>query len=108
MNNFYVSLYKLTSYVFIDIIDLMYLDVCFQEHFFAESNGQTGYIQDRLKRIRRSLAPEAQQRPRSHNKQATNKEAATYQPDAGKKLSTVSAVRFLFKTDMFFGCGYDT
>ena len=39
--------------------------VCCQEHFFTESHRQTGYIQNRLKRVRWSLAPEAQQRPRT-------------------------------------------
>jgi len=41
----------------------MFFD-CDQEHFFSESNGQTGYIQDRLKRVRRSLSADSQQRPR--------------------------------------------
>jgi len=86
---FHVSLFKLTFYGLLmwwcDGFD-QYLDLwCFQEHFFTESRGQTGYIQDRLKRIRRSLAPEAQQRPRSS---VQNKEASTRRADDGKKLLT--------------------
>jgi len=53
-----------------------------QEHFFSESNGQTGYIQDRLKRARRSLPPEAQQRPRNKVPQ----QASEIDRASGKKL----------------------
>jgi len=46
------------------LLDLigMFFD-CDQEHF-SESNGQTGYIEDRLKRVRRSLSADSQQRAR--------------------------------------------
>jgi hypothetical protein len=53
-----------------------------QEHFFSESDGQKGYIQERLKRVRRSLAPENQQRPRNKS----SNEVACKQTD-GEKLN---------------------
>jgi len=36
----------------------------YQEHFFSESSGQIGYIQERLKRVRRTLGADELQRPR--------------------------------------------
>ena len=60
--------------------------VCCQEHFFTESHGQTGYIQDRLKRVRRSLAPEAQQRPHTKSLKAA----------AALKSEQISGEKFAF------------
>jgi len=69
----------------------------FQEHFFSESNGQIGYIQERLKRIRRSLAPEAHQRPRNRPNQP--KRAVTAQSDEGKTIGcSLTFITFHFLT----------
>jgi hypothetical protein len=53
-------------YVVLARVDETLLYFALQDHFFSESNGQIGYIQDRLKRLRRSLAPEDHQRPRKN------------------------------------------
>jgi hypothetical protein len=47
--------------------------VLFQEQFFDDPQGesQTGYVQNRLKRIRRPLNPEDQQRPRKKQRTDT-------------------------------------
>ena len=38
-----------------------------QEHFFCSVGGQSGYIQDKLKNIRRTLPPSAKQKTSSKN-----------------------------------------
>jgi hypothetical protein len=65
------------------MVDLEQFAILFyQEHFFHDSNGQRAYIQDRLKRVRRSLPSDQQQRPRSQ----TSKESAA-QNEADSKTA---------------------
>ena len=58
--------------------------------------GQKGYIQDRLKRIRRALKPEDMQRPRSSKKQLDTPIATDVQSNDG-----LSQVIFHVKTQVF-------
>ena len=80
--------------------------VC-KEHFFSESNGQTGYIQDRLKRVRRSLTAEEKQRPRK----STRELAAAGEQFAGKRHTLlclymyrpfVEFAKILLKVSVFY------
>jgi hypothetical protein len=65
------------------MVDLEQFAILFyHEHFFYDSNGQRGYIQDRLKQVRRSLPSDQQQRPRSK----TSKESAA-QNEADSKTA---------------------
>lgn len=65
------------------------------EHFFSTEGGQTGYIQSRLKNIRRHLSKECQQRPRQtklttrrdDNEPLTIQNLPKVTPDKAKELA---------------------